>query len=65
MDRAAFHRGERVNALLQQAGLRCRLLEAYSPDLNPIEHAWASLKKRIRSFLAEGCSLHETIYTAF
>jgi len=40
-------------------------LPAYSPDLNPIEHIWASLKKKIRSFLAEGLSLDNAIDAAF
>jgi len=35
MDNASFHKGARVKALLEQAGLICRYLPPYSPDLNP------------------------------
>jgi len=65
MDHASFHKSARVEALPEQAGLRLCYLPAYSPDLNPIEHMWSSLKKHIRSFLAHGLSLDKSIDFAF
>ena len=49
MDNLAPHRAAAVRLALRQAGLEHRYLPAYSPDLNPIELAWAKLKGRLRS----------------
>ena len=35
--------------LIEQAGATLRFLPPYSPDFNPIEAAWALIKKRIRT----------------
>jgi transposase len=48
MDNLAAHRAERVRAALDAAGIAHRYLPAYSPDLNPIEPAWAKLKTHPR-----------------
>ena len=37
-DNASFHKGGRIEALIQQAGCHLLYLPPYSPDLNPIEH---------------------------
>jgi transposase len=49
MDNLAAHKAERVRAALGRAGIEYRYLPAYSPDLNPIEQAWAKLKARLRA----------------
>ena len=36
--------------LIEQAGCQLLFLPAYSPELNPIEHTWASLKRYIKRF---------------
>jgi len=38
-----------VRELIQQAGAELLYLPPYSPDLNPIEKAWAKLKQLLRS----------------
>jgi transposase len=48
MDNLAAHKAEAVRAALDRAGLGYRYLPPYSPDLNPIEQAWAKLKARLR-----------------
>jgi transposase len=48
MDNLAAHKTPEVRALIEQAGARVRFLPPYSHDLNPIEPAWALIKKRIR-----------------
>ena len=39
-DNASFHKGGRIETLIQQAGCHLLYLSPYSPDLNPIEHQW-------------------------
>ncbi len=48
MDNLAAHKSPRVRALLDGSGFPYRYLPAYSPDLNPIENAWAKVKADLR-----------------
>lgn len=48
MDNLASHKGPRVRALIETAGAELRYLPPYSPDLNPIENAFAKLKALLR-----------------
>ena len=41
MDNLPAHKAPRVRALLDRSGFGYRYLPAYSPDMNPIEPAWA------------------------
>lgn len=46
MDNAAFHKSQETAELIQHTGATLLFLPPYSPDLNPIEHDFAGLKKR-------------------
>jgi transposase len=48
MDNLPAHKVEGVRKLIAGAGAELRLLPAYSPDLNPIEMAFAQLKSHLR-----------------
>ena len=52
LDNLAVHRSARARQLIEAAGCRLRFLPTYSPDLNPVEQAFAKLKGRLRR--AEG-----------
>jgi transposase len=52
MDNLAAHKTPEVKALLDRAGFAYRYLPAYSPDLNPIEPAWAKVKASLRKAAA-------------
>jgi transposase len=57
MDNLAPHKAACVRAAFEAAGVEYRYLPAYSPDLNPIEPAWAKLKAALRR--AEARSLDQ------
>ena len=48
LDNAAFHKSANIRAMIEKAGASLLFLPPYSPDLNKIEHQWATLKARIR-----------------
>ena len=48
MDNLPAHKVEGVRKLIADAGAELRLLPTYSPDLNPIEMAFAQLKSHLR-----------------
>lgn len=45
MDNAAFHKSPETAQLIEETGATLLFLPPYSPDLNPIEHDFAALKK--------------------
>ena len=49
MDNLSSHKVNGVRELIQQAGADVLYRPPYSPDLNPIEKAWAKLKQWLRS----------------
>jgi transposase len=49
MDNLSSHKVAGVRERLQERGADVLYLPPYSPDLNPIEKAWAKLKQRLRA----------------
>jgi transposase len=66
LDNAAFHKSPGLLALVESSGCSLLFLPAYSPDLNPIGHVWAKLKKALldgieeaedkRAFIDKACA---------
>jgi transposase len=44
MDNASFHKSPLIKEAIEAAGCELWFLPVYSPDLNPIEQAWAWFK---------------------
>lgn len=51
MDNAAFHKSQMTKELIENAGCHLLFLPTYSPDLNPIEHCWHTVKSRLRPLI--------------
>ncbi|CDO71854.1 hypothetical protein BN946_scf184939.g78 [Trametes cinnabarina] len=49
MDNPSIHHAEGLRELVEARGMRLEYLPTYSPDLNPIEEAFSSIKAWIRS----------------
>jgi transposase len=56
LDNLSTHKVPRVASLIMAQGARVRYLPAYSPDLNPIEMAFAKLKAHLRQAAARNLS---------
>ena len=52
MDNLGAHKVGGVRELIEGAGARVLYLPPYSPDFNPIEHAWSKLKNHLRGVAA-------------
>ena len=52
MDNLGAHKTPKVRELLDGSGFSYRYLPSYSPDLNPIEPAWAKVKAELRRVAA-------------
>jgi transposase len=48
LDNASIHKGGRIEYLVSKARCHLLYLPAYSPDVNPIELAWAFIKGQVR-----------------
>jgi transposase len=49
LDNLAVHKSPRARRLIEGAGCEVRFLPSYSPDFNPIERAFATLKQILRT----------------
>jgi transposase len=49
MDNLSSHKAPAVREWIEKAGAEVLYLPPYSPDLNPIEKAWAKLKQLLRA----------------
>ena len=61
IDNATFHKGGRIEELIEQAGCKVLYLPPYSPDFNKIERCWSWLKSRIRHCLKDFDSLRDAM----
>jgi transposase len=64
VDNAAIHKSEETKKLIEGVDSKLMFLPPYSPDLNPIEHYWAWLKKKIRDTVYIRKTLDEAISNA-
>lgn len=65
MDNASFHRKKPLFSLTQKAGIVLLFLPPYSPELNPIEHFWAWLKRYLSKILPLFPSFDQALFDTF
>ena len=67
MDNATFHYKSRLYELCKNANKNLKLVffPPYSPDLNPIEKYWSTLKKKLKKISKNNNKLEESIYQLF
>ena len=65
MDNASFHCKKRLFSIAQKAGIILLFLPPYSPELNPIEHFWAWLKRHLRKILPFSPSFNNALFDTF
>lgn len=61
MDNASFHKSQKTRELIESKECELIFLPPYSPDLNPIEKAWGSMKKLYRNYKHQYEDVHELI----
>lgn len=52
LDNLSAHKVDGVKGLIERTGAQLLYLPPYSPDFNPIEHAWSKLKQLLRAIKA-------------
>ena len=60
MDNAAIHKSKETEQLIGKAGCELLFLPPYSPDFNPIEKTFGTLKKR-RQFMPKDTTLDDVV----
>jgi transposase len=61
MDNATFHKGGRIEQLIQNARCKLLYLPPYSPELNKIEKCWSWPGSQIRKHLPQFDCLRDAI----
>lgn len=64
MDNLGAHKVAGVRELIEGQGAKLLYLPPYSPDFNPIEHAWSKIKQRLRSAKARALETLQEAATA-
>ena len=64
LDNARFHRPKPLQRLARKVGCRVLFLPPYSPDLNPIEAQWHSVKSKVRALRRQGTELEAAVEQA-
>jgi transposase len=65
LDNASFHKSPKISQWIADAGCELLYLPPYSPDLNPIENRWATLKNTARKNIPLFPTFRQAVDAAF
>ena len=61
LDNASYHKSEQLLKLFHSHKISILFLPPYSPDLNPIENLWGTIKQRLRNYYDYSLSLFDNL----
>ena len=64
LDNASYHKSEQLLKLFHSHKISILFLPPYSPDLNPIEPMWGTIKQHLRNYYNHSLSLFDNLYNA-
>jgi transposase len=64
MDNASYHKSKELQNLFDQYNHILLFLPPYSPELNPIEKLWGTIKQNLRYYYNSSISLYENLSNA-
>lgn len=64
MDNASYHKSKYLKELFAKNNVSIKFLPPYSPDLNPIEKLWGTIKKQLRNYSKLQLNFEENLINA-
>jgi transposase len=61
MDNASYHKSKELQQLFEQHNHLLIFLPPYSPDLNPIENLWGTIKQHLHNYYDYSLTLYENL----
>jgi transposase len=61
MDNATFHKSQKLKELFEKHNHKILFLPPYSPELNPIENMWGTIKQNLRGYYDYSKDLRENL----
>ena len=65
MDNASIHKTNTTRSIIERARCKLLFLPPYSPDLNPIEHLWANIKRKLADIFPDFSSIQDALCACF
>jgi transposase len=61
LDNASYHKSEQLQKLFYQNKVALIFLPPYSPELNPIENLWGTIKQQLRNYYDYSLNLFDNL----
>jgi transposase len=61
LDNASYHKSEQLLKLFHSHKISILFLPPYSPDLNPIENLWGTIKQNLRNYYDYSIDLFDNL----